>query len=142
MAWGDPSPRAHARPAARRPSAQPGYGDAPVSFGRLALRGVLAGLVGMIACLFARSGLAAWHGQAAHSAGLDIALAAAIGFAAGALAFRFVMNRPASHGLDARVRDGRAWGSGGYCGDAVDNLMATEVVVDLAEMAADVIPDL
>ena len=139
MAWDDPSPRARAASATSRRSVQPGYGDAPVSSGRLVLRSVLAAVLGMIAGGFARSGLAAWHGQGA----LDTVFAVAIGFAAGALAFRFVMSRPASHGLSARVRDGRTWGSGdAYSEDAVvGNLLAAEALVDLAEMAADVLAD-
>ena len=138
MAWDDPSPRALASSATNRRSAPPGYGDAPVSFGRLVLRGALAVVVGVIAYVFAKSALAAWHGQAV----LDTVLAVAIGFAAAALAFRFVMTRPASHGLSARVRDGGGWGSGGYSRDAVDNLVAADVIMDLAEMTADVITDL
>ncbi len=142
MAWDDPSPRSHSRAAPSRPSAQPGYGEERISFARLVFRVVIAGIVGVLACFVAKAALTAWRGPSPHTSSLDMALTLAIGFAVAALALKFVMNRPVTRGLSARVRDGGGWGSGGYSGDAVDNLIATEAIVDLAEMAADVIADL
>ncbi len=142
MAWDDPSPRARSRPATSRPSAQPGYGSEPISFGRLALRIVLAGVVGVFAGLFAKAGIAAWRGQAPRTPGLDTVLAFAIGFAVAALAWKYVMNRPVTRGLSARVRDGGAWGYGGNSYDGVDNFIVAEAAVDLVEVAADVLTGL
>ena len=142
MAWNDPSPRTRATPAASRPSAQPGYGAEPISFGRLVFRVVLAGIVGVLACLLARAGITAWHGQAPHTPGLDTVLAFAIGFAVAALAWKYVMNRPVTRGLGARGRDGDGWGYGDDARDMPNRLIAAEAAVDLAEVAADVMSDL
>ena len=141
MAWNDPSPRTRAMPAASHPSAQPGYGES-ISFGRLFFRVVLAGIIGVLACLLAKAGITAWHGQAPHIASLDTVLAGAIGFAVAALAWKYVMNRPVTHGLSARVRDGGDWGYGGNSYDTVDNFIVAEAAVDLVEAAVDVIADL
>jgi hypothetical protein len=137
MAWNDPSSRTRCLPAASRPSAQPGYGVEPVSFGRLMLRIVLAGIVGVFACLVAKTGVTAWHGQSPHSASLDMALAIAIGFAVAALAWKYVMNRPVSHG---------GWGRNAQYDDVsddlVDKLVVIDVVGDLAGATADIAADL
>ena len=132
MAWDDPSPRTRAT---SRPSAQPGYGAEPISFGRLVFRIVLAGIVGVLACLLAKSGIAAWHGQASHTSSLDTVLAFAVGFAVAALAWKFVMNRPVSRG-----------GWNGRDADAaeslVNNLVVVDMVADLADVAVDIAADL
>ena len=142
MAWNDPSPRTRFLPATSRRSTQPGYGSEPISFGRLVFRVVLAGIVGVLACLLAKACIAAWHGPAAHSSTLDVVLAFAIGFAVAALAWKYVMNRPVTHGLSARVRDGGGWGSGGYADDTFDNIVVADAAVDLVEVAVDVFADL
>jgi len=138
MAWDDPSPRARSR----RPPAQSNNADAPISFGRLVFRMALAGIAGVLACVGAKTGLSAWHGSAARASGLDIVLTVAAGCVAAALAWKYVMNRVPQHGLGARVRDGRGWGSGSGDGGIVDNLGTAEVVADLIEVAIDVVADL
>ncbi len=139
MAWNDPSPRMRAT---GRSSAQPGYGVEPISFGRLVFRVVLAGIVGVLACLLAKTGITAWHGQAPHTSSLDTVLAFAIGFAVAALAWKYVMNRPVTRGLSARVRDGSGWGYGDNAYDTPNNFIVAEAAVDLVEVAVDVLSDL
>ena len=142
MAWNDPSPRSRSLPSSSRPSAQPGYGVESISFGHLVFRVVLAGIVGVLAGLLAKAGITAWHGQAPHTASLDTVVACAIGFAVAALAWKYVMNRPVTRGLSARVRDGGAWGYGGDSDDTVNNFIVAEAAVDLVEVSVDVISDL
>jgi hypothetical protein len=143
MAWDDPSPRTRSSFASARPPAvpalQPGYGDAPVSFGRLMFRVVLAGALGVLAMLGTKAALAGWHGPGGHASGLALVLAVAVGFVVATLAWKYVMNRPTRHGLSARVRDG-SWG-GGPDG-LLDTLVAVDVVTDLVEVAIDVAADL
>ena len=142
MAWNDPSPRAHSMPASSRPSLQPGYGDAPISFGRLVLRVLLAGIVGVLACVAAKAVLAAWHGNAAHASALDMVLAIAAGFVLAALAWKYVMNRPVTRGFSARIRDGRGWSRDSGYGNTVDNIIVADAAVDLIEIAIDIATDL
>lgn len=142
MAWNDPSPRSRSLPASSRASSQPGYGVESISFGQLVFRVALAGIVGVLACLLAKAGFTAWHGQAPHVASLDTVLAGAIGFAVAALAWKYVMNRPPSRGLGARIRDGGGWGWRRDSYDTVDNLIVADAVVDLVEIASDVIADI
>jgi hypothetical protein len=143
MAWNDPSPRVHSMPASKLPSAQPGYGDAPVSFGRLVFRVALTGVAGVLACVAAKAGLAAWHGIAAPASALDTVLAVAAGFVVAALAWKYLMNWPVPYGLSARVRDGSGWGwNRGSWGNTVDNIIVADAAVDLIEVAIDIVTDL
>ena len=137
MAWDDPSPRTRSQPANQRAVVQPGYGAEPISFGRLALRIALAGAIGVFAILFAKAGLAAWHGQAPHTASLDTVLACATGFAVAALAWKYVMNRPVSrHRWDRNDR------YDGVSNDLVDKVVVIDLVGDLADVAIDIASDL
>jgi hypothetical protein len=146
MAWNDPSPRP--RPLASRPSSPPGYGDTPISFGRLVLRMVVAGIVGVLASVLAKACLAALHGNAAHASGLATVLAVAAGFVVAALAWRYVMSRPAQRGLSARIRDGGGWGGGGwgrssgYDNYTVGDAIVADAAVDLVDAAIDIATDL
>ena len=121
MAWDDPSPRARAA------APQPGYGEEPVSFGRLMFRLLLAGGIGVLTALGAKACLAAWHGHGAHAA-LDLVLAATFGFAAAALAWKYVTNRPAGGFVVF------GYGRRRYGDSAVSDFI-------LAEVAGDVISD-
>jgi hypothetical protein len=137
MAWDDPSPRTRSRPAVSRNAPQPGYGAEPISFGRLALRIVLAAAIGVFAIFFAKAGIAAWHGQAPHTDSLDTVLACAIGFAVAAVAWKYVMNRPVSRFWayrNDRYDD--------FSDDLADKAVAIELVADLADAAVDIASDL
>jgi len=137
LGWQDPSPRARARSLAGNPAAQPGYGVAPVSFGRIVFRLVLAAIVGTLGFIAARAGLAAWHG---HASGFDVALAVAAGIVIGLLAWKYVTNRPASHGLSARVRDGGGWGARGD--DGLQTLVVADILTDVVEGVVDIAGDI
>ena len=144
MAWSDPSPRTRVRSPAGAPFAQPGYGSERVSFGRIFFRMVLAGVVGVIGCVAAASIVATLRGHGPHASGTDIALALAVGAVLAWLAWRFVANRPASHGLSARVRDG-GWNwrdrDDDAFRDSVDAIVAVDAVSGLVEVVVDVAGD-
>ena len=143
MGWEDPSPRARSRSPADNPAAPPGYGDGKVSFGHLLLRVLLAGALGVVACVAAKSVVLSWRGHEAHATALDIAITLAVGLAVALLAWRYVADRPPSRGLSARVRDGRGWGSSGRHGnsgfdvDASDVSLAADALGGLVETVAD-----
>ena len=140
MAWDDPSPRARPGSAsAAAPGAQPGYGEAPISFGRWVFRVLLAGTAGVLVAVGMKAGLADWRGHAGHASGLDVVLGVAAGLVVAALAWKHVMNRPPRHGLSARVRDG-GWGS--RPDGVLDTFVAADVVADLVEVAIDIAVDL
>ena len=77
---------------------------------------------------------------------LALALAVAAALVVAALAWTYLANRLAAHGLSARVRDGNAgWRLGPDSGTA-DALIVADAVTDLAgavaDIAGDVIADL
>ena len=160
MAWNDPSPRARAQSSAPRARpANPGY-ERPISFGHLLFRMLLAGLVGVIGYVVAKALVGAWHGaHGSPASGLDAFLALALAAIAAVLAFRHLLDRPASWGLSARVRGGggwfgrnRAWDDGyggsydgyGNCGNgyASGEQVVAEAVVDVISVAIDIATDL
>jgi hypothetical protein len=147
VGWEDPSPRARPRSPGGSPAAQPGYGSEAVSFGRLLFRGLIAGALGIVACVAARSVVMSWRGHADHATGLDIGIALAIGLVVALLAWRYVASHPPARGLSARVRDGRGWGSSGryadsgFYVDASDIPLAVDGVGSLVEAVADVAGD-
>jgi len=140
MAWDDPSPRTRSRrapaAAAQRgdaPSAQPGYGSAPVSSGRLLWCLLLAGIVFVSTAAGTVRGLTAWHGHAGHASALDVVLAVAIGLAAAVLAWRYLSRRPGGGGWMRQFGRRRFWD------DSYPGTTYTDVVV--AEVVADVVVD-
>jgi hypothetical protein len=138
MAWDDPSPRARAaapRAATVRPASQPGYGAEPVSFGRLMFRLLLAGSIGVLTALGAKACLAAWHGHGAHAALLDLVLAATFGFAAAALAWKYVTNRAAGGFVVF------GYGRRRYADSAVSDFILAEVVGDVVSDVIDAVID-
>ncbi len=160
MAWNDPSPRARAQSAAPRAMpANPGY-EPSISFASLLFRMLLACLAGTIGYVVAKALAAAWHGaHRSDASGLDAFLALAVAAIVAVLAFRYLLNRPASRGLSARIRDGggwfgrnRAWDNGyggsydGYGnygnGYTLGEQVVGEAVVDVLSVAIDIATDL
>jgi len=143
MAWDDPSPRTRSRAApsagaASRgdaPSAQPGYGSAPVSAGRLLWCLLLAGVVSVSTTVGVVRGLTSWHGHAGHASVLDVVLAVAIGLAVAVLAWRYLSRRPGGGGWMRLFARRRSWGDP-YPGGTYTDLVVAEVV---AEAVVDVI---
>jgi len=140
MAWDDPSPRTRSRtaPAAaarpdHAPAAQPGYGAAPVSAGRLLWCLVLAGIVFVSTVVGVDRGLMAWHGHSGHGSVLDLVLAVAVGLALAVLAWRYLVRRPGGGGWMRRFGRRRFWD------DSSPGTAFTDVVV--AEVVADVVVD-
>ena len=117
MAWDDPSPRARAatpRPADAPPASQPGYGAAPISFGRLVFALLGAGIAGLATALATRHGLSALEGHAARATLLDVLLSIAIGLVVAVFAWRYVASRPGGAATAAADDSARASSSGDF----------------------------
>ena len=140
MAWDDPSPRNRSRPAPaaagarpdQSPAAQPGYGSAPVSGGRLLWCLVLAGIVGVATTVGVFRGLT-WHAHLGRGTVFELVLAVAIGLAVAVLAWRYLSRRPGGGGWMRLSGRRRSWD------DSSGGTTFTDVVV--AEVVADVVVD-
>jgi len=138
MAWDDPSPRtrsgtASVAAAARldhAPAAQPGYGPAPVSAGRLLWCLLLAGIVGVSTAVGVHGGLVKWHGHAGHGSVLDLVLAVAVGLALAVLAWRYLARRPGGGGW-LRLFGRRRFRDDSYAGSTYTDVVVAEVVADV-----------
>ena len=136
MAWDDPSPRARARPVAAASPSQPGYGNEPVSFGRLMFALLLAGVAGVSTALATRHGLMAWQGHVARASLLDLVLSVAFGFVVAVFAWRYLASRPGGGGWLLRLGRQRSWDDR-YGDPTFGDIAAAEVVGDVIADAID-----
>ena len=146
MAWDDPSPRTRSRAATSTPTkttaplAQPGYGVAPISAGRLAWCLVLAGTVGVTTAVGVHSRLVRWHGHAGHGSVLDLVLAVAVGLAVAMLAWRYLSRRPGGGGWMRLFGRRRFWADR-YPGTTYADIAVAEVVGDVVGGVIDAVID-
>ncbi len=143
MAWDDPSPRARAatpRPADAPPASQPGYGAAPISFGRLVFALLGAGIAGLATALATRHGLSALEGHAARATLLDVLLSIAIGLVVAVFAWRYVASRPGGGGWLLRPSRPRSMADR-FVDPTLGEVVVAEVVINVVSGVIDAVID-